>query len=385
MPPDLNRLGTAADQKVSGVTGDQHSSLDRVANTPSAMGGVATAWWDNVKTAAGSWSSPAGGAGAGGSGGGGGGAGGGGGGGGGGAGGAGGGGGAVATLRKVQATAGAIMGGVGVMQDMLNVGFANLTAPLAAISPSLPAATITSLYLGVPHAHSHPPSLIPPAPPVPLPSIGSVMLGTCVKVLIAGMPAARCGDIGLAPTCCGFFPFFQIKTGSSNTFIGGNRAARMLDICQVCTQADERKSIDAGKIMGAIGAAARGAQAAIKYGGMAVQVLGIAADAAEAVEADAQDQAAMASAKALAASMAAAQMAADLAAQALTKMMGKDPGIPPASVGAVTLGKPTVLIGGFPMVNIPNPVDLLLGRLARYKTKPQPPKKPGHCGTPACD
>jgi len=212
------------------------------------------------------------------------------------------------------------------------------------------------------------------------------MLGTCIKVLICGMPAARCGDIGLAPTCCGFFPFFQIKTGSSNTFIGGYRAARMLDICQVCSQADERKNIDAGKIMGAIGAAARGAQAAIKYGGMAVQILGIAADAAEAVEAEVQDQAAMASAKALAASIAAAQMAADLAAQALTKTMGKDPGIPPSSVGAVTLGMPTVLIGGFPMVNIPNPVDLLLGRLARYKTKkPAPDKPPGHCGTPDCD
>jgi hypothetical protein len=73
--------------------------------------------------------------------------------------------------------------------------------------------------------------------------------------------------------------------------------------------------------------------------------------------------------------MNAAQMAADLAAKAMTKMMGKDPGIPPASIGAVTLGMPTVLIGGFPMVNIPNPVDLLLGKLARYKRKPASPKK----------
>ena len=64
--------------------------------------------------------------------------------------------------------------------------------------------------------------------------------------------------------------------------------------------------------------------------------------------------------------------------------MGKDPGIPPASIGAVTIGHPNVLIGGFPMVNIPNPVDLILGRLARYRRKPPPPS-PGHCGTPDCD
>ena len=58
-------------------------------------------------------------------------------------------------------------------------------------------------------------------------------------------------------------------------------------------------------------------------------------------------------------------MAADLAAQALTKMMGKDPGIPPKAVGALILGHPNVLIGGFPMVNIPNPAELLLDKLSR--------------------
>lgn len=287
----------------------------------------------------------------------------------------------VATFRRVQTAIGAVFGALSVPQDMLNVGFANLTAPIAAVFPSMPAATITMLYVGVPHAHSHPPSLIPPAPPVPLPSIGAVTLGTSVRVLINSMPAARCGDIGLAVTCGGLFPFFQIKTGSSNTFIGGNRAARLLDVCQVCSQADDRK-IDAGKFMAAVGAAARGAQAAIKYGGMAVGALAIAADAAEAAT---EDDAAMQSAKALAAAMGAAQMAADIAAAALTKMMGKDPGIPPASIGAVTLGHPNVLIGGFPMVNIPNPVDLILGRLARYRRKPPPPDTSnGNCGGPAC-
>jgi hypothetical protein len=84
--------------------------------------------------------------------------------------------------------------------------------------------------------------------------------------------------------------------------------------------------------------------------------------------------------------MAAAQMAADLAAQALTKTMGTDPGtLPVATMGMVTLGAPNVLIGGFPMVNFPNPVDLLLGRLSRYKRKPPAPENPpGQVACPTC-
>jgi uncharacterized Zn-binding protein involved in type VI secretion len=271
----------------------------------------------------------------------------------------------VAKARAVQSVVGGVLGGIGVVGDMINAGFANLTAPIAKVFPSLPAATITMMYVGVPHTHSHPPSLIPPAPPVPLPSLGTVLLGTSVRVLINGMPAARCGDIGIAPTCCGFVPFFQIKTGSSNTFIGGNRAARVLDICQVCAKADERKgTIDAGKVMGAIGAAARGVQAVQKG-------LGYAAIAMDAMEAATEDDAAMQSAKAMAAAMGAAQMAADKAAEALTKTMGTDPAVlPPRALGAIVLGHPNVLIGGFPMVNIPNPAELLLKRLARYKRKP---------------
>lgn len=278
---------------------------------------------------------------------------------------------AVATARAIQGVVGAALGGIGAVGDMVNAGFANLTSPIAAVFPSLPAASITMMYLGVPHTHTHPPSLIPPAPPVPLPSIGAIMLGTSVRVLINGMPAARCGDIGLAPTCVGIVPFFQLKTGSSNTFIGGNRAARMLDICQVCAKGDDPKKkgpIAAGKAMGAVGAAARGVQAVQKGMGY----VGLALDAAEAAT---DDDPAMGAAKAMNAAMAAAQMAADKAAEALSKTMGTDPaGIPPKAVGAVILGHPNVLIGGFPMVNIPNPAELLLKKLARYKTKPSPKK-----------
>jgi hypothetical protein len=101
---------------------------------------------------------------------------------------------------------------------------------------------------------------------------------------------------------------------------------------------------------------------------MAAGLAGVVADAADAVV---EDDAAMASARALAATMGAAQMAADAVAMALAQAMGKDPGIPP-SIGALMTGHPTVLIGGFPMIDIPNPVDMLLNRLGRFKAKSPP-------------
>ena len=45
--------------------------------------------------------------------------------------------------------------------------------------PSFPAATMLSLTMGLPHAHTlHPPSGPPPVPPTPLPPVGPIMLGT---------------------------------------------------------------------------------------------------------------------------------------------------------------------------------------------------------------
>ena len=53
--------------------------------------------------------------------------------------------------------------------------------------------------------------------------------------------------------------------------------------------------------------------------------------------------------------------------------MGTDPCTPPVagppSIGAVTLGMPNVLIGGFPMVNIPNPAGPILNALKRLAAK----------------
>jgi hypothetical protein len=57
----------------------------------------------------------------------------------------------------------------------------------------------------------------------------------------------------------------------------------------------------------------------------------------------------MASAMGMSAAMAAAQMAADAVAMAMGAAMGKDACIPPGTLGAITVGSPNVLIGGFPM------------------------------------
>ena len=105
--------------------------------------------------------------------------------------------------------------------------------------PALPAIRITDMDIGLPHAHSHPPNLVPPAPPVPLPSTGPVipipMLSGANTVLINGMPAARCGDMGLGIWCGGYFPMYEVFLGSSNVWLEGCRAGRIgVDITKHC-------------------------------------------------------------------------------------------------------------------------------------------------------
>ena len=251
-------------------------------------------------------------------------------------------------LHDISRGVGTVAGAPAIAINYLNEGFAKATQSIAQVFPSFPAATLGSLVIGVPHAHiSHPPSGPPPVPPTPLPPVGPITAGCSVQVLINGMPAARCGDLVLNPTCCGLPPIGELKTGSSNVFIGGARAARITDICMHCTPvpagAATRTAISAAKT------AANVAMKAMMIAGLAAQGLSIAGDAVEAVEAD---NAAMSAALGLNASMMAAQMAADAAAMALAAAMGKDqPIVPPTGTpGAVTaLGSGNVVIGGFPM------------------------------------
>ncbi len=299
--------------------------------------------------------------------------------------------------------------------DLANTGFAMLTAPIAALFPAMPAATLFMPHLGTPHVHTHPPAM-----PVPLPSFGVVLLGGCYSVLICGIPAARAGDLGIAITCGSLAPPFEVFTGSSKVFIGGARAARMLDITKHCqppapavpkppsmlskvasgvmtalplalgaanavvqlqkSDASEKESRDlASKSAGnAASAAAHGAAASAASAGAASAADQAQADAlaqqaadheakaaeqaAQAAEnaSQAQSAAATSAGQALAATMAAAQLAADVVALAARLLMGKDPGAPPC-FGALILGVPNVLIGGFPMP----PWGTILGALGK--------------------
>ena len=240
--------------------------------------------------------------------------------------------------------------------NLLNEGFATATNVIAQALPSFPAATLTSLAIGIPHAHpAHPPSGPPPVPPTPLPPIGPVMLGTCVSVLINSKPAARCGDLGFNPTCCGLPPIFEIFTGSSKVFIGGARAARVLDVTYHCKPVPPAGAAQRGtaaamktamKVAAVAGAMAQKAAIVAQVAGQVAQVASIAGDAVEALTVD---DSAMSAALGMSAAMAAAQMAADAVAMAMGNAMGKDPCVPPGTLGAITVGSPNVLIGGFPM------------------------------------
>lgn len=231
--------------------------------------------------------------------------------------------------------------------QLLNTGIAQI--PLLDKMPGMPAATIGVPHLGTPHAHAHPPSN-----GFPLPSVGLTIGSGCLSVLIGGIPAARVLDIGYAPTCGGLTPYFDIQTGSSNTFIGGMRAARMgIDMTRHCNPM--------GHIGKSGGKAASAAEKSEEVASEAAQVTGRAKALGRAGKAWSVGNAALGPASGAAtaaddasqgeigaAAMMAAQTAADLAFMMLSNLMGKDPGIEP-SMGTLLLGNPTVLIGGFPL------------------------------------
>lgn len=250
---------------------------------------------------------------------------------------------------------------------------ANLTNGLSKALGPFPAATMTGLAMGVPHAHvKHPPSGPPPVPPTPLPPFGPIMLGNCIQVLINSMPAARCGDFGLNPTCCGIIPpmsaMYEIMTGSSNVYIGGSRAARSgIDITMHC-----KPGGGAGKAASAAAKMSKlqkVAAVAGKVASAASKVAAVGQVAGNYAQAEADDNAAMASAVAVNAAMTAAQMAADAIAMALSKQMGTDqPEIPPTGTpGMIMNGAATVMIGGLPLPSFAKVADALSKRLKGLK------------------
>lgn len=241
--------------------------------------------------------------------------------------------------------------------DFANMALAKATLAFVQMLPKFPAARLFGdIVFGWPHAHSHPPNLIPPAPPIPLPSFGPVICAGAVSVLINGLPAARFGDVGFGVWCGGFFPLFEVKTGSSHVFIGGARPARMLiDFTRHCMPGTPG--------LGKLGAAMMAFSATMGVLGVAASLTDMANAEEEAASANSEAEAAAAAAAATAAgvgaAVAAAQTVADIAAAALQAGMGKDPAIPPGvPMGNFLTGSPNVLIGGFPM---PGWGDLLKG------------------------
>lgn len=131
-----------------------------------------------------------------------------------------------------------------------------LSALLSSIPfPAFPALHVLNMGVGFPHGHPHPPNLIPPAPPIPLPSAGPIIpipiLSGAANILINGLPAARCGDMGLGIWCGGYFPMYEIFLGSSSVWLEGARAARVgIDITKHCILSSGTKDIPIGVPLG---------------------------------------------------------------------------------------------------------------------------------------
>jgi hypothetical protein len=228
--------------------------------------------------------------------------------------------------RAVQNFVGEVMAVATAPVDLANLGVAKLTQGIANFLPSFPAVRLfRDLVLGWPHSHLHPPTF-----GFPLPSIGPVICAGATNVLINGLPSVRTGDVGFGVWCGGYYPLFEVFTGSSNVFIAGARPARQfIDFTKHCLPGiPGLKGIEAARkgltkldkammgftgVMGALGMGA----ALTDQSNYLEQ-----ADSAES-ESDAKEAAAHAEAAGVEATMAGIQTAADIAAMALSVGMGK--------------------------------------------------------------
>jgi len=273
---------------------------------------------------------------------------------------------------------GEVMSTVRAPIDAANLAIARATLGLLEILPKMPAARLYSdLVFQFGHSHPHPPTF-----GFPVPSTGPLLASGCMSVLINGQPAARNGDMGLAVWCGGYFPIFELITGSSHVFIGGARAARTtMDITLHCLPdplggkwglnkigiamaafgagmsvvgalaASEQENADqkaAAKAKADSSMAAKYADQMAADGSISKQEVADAQADAAIAAAEAESAAASAVAAGVGAATAAAQAAADIAAIAMGLLMGKDPGVG-FPLGMVITGSPNVLIGGFPM------------------------------------
>lgn len=266
------------------------------------------------------------------------------------------GGGPAGPASAVQGFVGDVMKKATAPVDALNLTVAKATLKVLEFLPKMPAARLYSdLVFQYGHSHPHPPSF-----GVPIPSTGPILASGCMSVLINGLPAARNGDMGLAVWCGGYFPIFEVMTGSSHVFIGGSRAARqVMDMTLHCLPDPFGGKWGIGKLdiamaVFGVGMSALGLAAAMEQSSAAdanaekAEVIASESASDDQAAADAASAAASAAAAGVGAATAAAQLAADAAAIAMGLLMGKDPGVG-FPLGMITMGSPNVLIGGFPM------------------------------------
>lgn len=255
------------------------------------------------------------------------------------------GGGPAGPISAVQGFVSNVVSTVTAPVDALNLAVAQATLEVLKFLPKMPAARLyTDLVFQFGHSHPHPPSF-----GIPIPSVGPVLASGCMSVLINGLPSARNGDLGLAVWCGGYFPIFEIITGSSHVFMGGARAARqVMDVTLHCLPDPFGGKWGIGKLdiamaVFGVGMSALNTAAAVEGAIVAQEVASESQGTA-----DAEAAAAAAAAAGVGAGVAAAQLAADAAATAMGLLMGKDPGVG-FPFGMITMGSPNVLVGGFPM------------------------------------
>ena len=247
-------------------------------------------------------------------------------------------------------------------------GFAAVRSPVKALEDAVALATARpaamyealaaridcmSLQFGLPHNHAHPPAM-----PAPLASIGMMSLGGAQSVRIDGAPAARAGDLGLAPSCGCFTPVFQVTTGSSKVFYGQHRAARSFDLTTFCKPVKPLTAFEGVPRLDSVLGIAVSAGKSRMSGERALNTAEAAGSEVNA--AVAQSLGAESEGHALAATTHARQAMMSAAVQATQMLIGLDPSAPPvpAVAGALATLASTVLIGGFPL---PRSLNYLVG------------------------
>lgn len=131
---------------------------------------------------------------------------------------------------------------------------AQITGPLSAFWPSMPAGTDYSVQFGM-HNHNH--FYAWPPIPYPMPNFGPILWGTAPDVLINAKPGANMESGGLTAFCGGWAPIFSMKSGSSSVLVGGKRAVRMGDLVGACEVPDEEEDttfsdlVSLSKVLGA--------------------------------------------------------------------------------------------------------------------------------------